>query len=186
MTPYEHAPISYNGSEIEVKATTATGVRETEGGTVQLTSLQFYLNSVLKIVLNVAPEEIAASYAAGVAALKDEIDGVGEADKILLELMFTEAAGMDQVDTPTGFTASQPDGPGGDVMLTWDVVGPVEVYQIEQASASDYSGAFTIAAYDLSPFALAGYAPGTYYFRIRAKISGLTDSEWANASINVA
>lgn len=185
MTPYIFDPITHNGHEILVKATTGAGSQQTEAGTVQLTAFRFFLDDVLQFIDSVPTAEIDAAYARGVQALKDQIDALDEAAKKLIALGAEEDSSVDQVATPTGFTATQPGGAGTDVLLSWDVVEPVQLYEVQVSGTSDYADAFTISEADSTPFNVGSFPPGMRYYRIRAKIAGMADSEWATASINV-
>lgn len=184
MIPYSFPTIVYKGQDIDVKATTNAGSVATPSGTAQTTAMRFFLDDEIKMVVSVTTDAIASQYAAGVQALKDEIDNLDEAGKILLELGAVKESDVDQVATPTGFAASR-SSDDGIVKLDWDVVGPVEAYVIDMDDNAEFSSPTNIFTGDILPLEVGVLPPGTYYFRIGARISGMLDSEWATTSIVV-
>lgn len=184
MTPYSFPPIDYKGQQIDVKATTNAGSVATPSGTAQTTALRFYLDDELKMVVSVTTDAIATQYASGVQVLKDEIDNLDEAAKILIELGATKDDVVDTVATPTGFESSRSED-DGIVKLQWNVVDPVQIYEIEVDDNAEFSSPTNIFSGDLLPLEVGVLPAGAYYFRIRARISGMADSGWATTSIIV-
>lgn len=181
MKQYQYTE-SYAGRTISIVGTTDTGILSVEGTTVQSNTLVFYLDDEMKFVdMSVRDEEIAPKVSKGIADLKAEIDSIDETDRIFLELDFALDG---QVMEPTNFTATQ-EGAGDDVVFSWDVLPPVENYIFESATLADYSDASQFASGDIaSPYGVL-FPPGMRYFRLKAQISGMTDSDWATTSLNV-
>lgn len=180
MKQYDYTE-TYRGKTITGKATTNQTVMNTESGTVALTGFIWKVDGVIGLEAAVQEGDVVSHIATALNVLRAQIDDVNDLDRLLMDAGFVAD---NTVDVVTGFTVTQPGGVGTDVHIDWDVVDPVENYFIQRASASDFSDATPLASGDL-PTYTTSFPPGTYYFRIKAQITGMTDSPWSTAMLIV-
>lgn len=108
---------------------------------------------------------------------------VAKTDMDLSTYLIPPIAGLTQLSTPSGFTASPAS--STQINLSWSAVANATSYVIDRATNSGFTTGVTLAIYNSSgtSFNNTGLtASTTYYYRIRAVGSGYYDSAYANAN----
>ena len=174
---------TYNTKALLVHVEPKTGSISQPNGTINTHTVSFYIDDIIHSERDdVTNDTILKAIADGIKIMKDDIDGIAdtELDAILRGGTIVFSAD-NQVSTPDNFI-SAPGVSAGDINLTFDVDPDVDNYVWEKASTPDYASP-SAASTTTSPVNTTGWTPGnTIYFRIKAQISGQTDSEWAYAN----